>query len=352
MFSFFRKKPAPTPAPAPAATPPVQPAAPAQGGSLIGSALVQPIEIPVPAPVAPERQRWLDKLTSGLRKTGSSISLVFTGAQIDDHLYEELESALLMADTGVKATQHLLDEVKRRVQASGATRPVQVKNILIDSLTQLLRPLEKALVIGEFKPTVIMVAGVNGAGKTTSIGKLTKHLANEGASVLLAAADTFRAAAREQLAIWADRNTVEIVSQEGGDPAAVSFDAVTAGRARGKDVVLVDTAGRLPTQLHLMEELRKIRRVVQKAEASAPHEVLLVIDGNTGQNALAQVRAFDDALQLTGLIVTKLDGTAKGGVLAAIAQEKPVPVYFIGVGEKLEDLETFDAREFALALLA
>ena len=354
MFSFFRKKPAPTPAPAPvpaAAATGATPTVPAEKG-LIGSALVQPIQVPVAAPVAPERQRWLDKLSAGLRKTGSNISLVFTGAQIDDHLYEELEAALLMADTGVKATQYLLDEVKRRVQASGATRPVQVKNILADSLTQLLRPLEKALVIGEYRPTVIMVAGVNGAGKTTSIGKLTKHLANEGASVLLAAADTFRAAAREQLAIWADRNTVEIVSQAGGDPAAVTFDAVTAGRARGKDVVLVDTAGRLPTQLHLMEELKKIKRVVQKADPTAPHEVLLVIDGNTGQNALAQVRSFDDALGLTGLIVTKLDGTAKGGVLAAIAQEKPVPVYFIGVGEKLEDLETFNAREFALALLS
>src|SRR3954447_6351628 len=343
MFSFFKKK---TPSATPAPT-----SAPTQGGGLIGSALVQPIEIPVPAPAAPERQRWIDKLSAGLRKTGSSISLVFTGGQIDDQLYEELESALLMADTGVKATQHLLDEVKRRVQASGATRPVQVKNILIDSLAQLLRPLEKSLVIGEFRPTIIMVAGVNGAGKTTSIGKLTKHLANEGASVLLAAADTFRAAAREQLAIWADRNTVEIVSQEGGDPAAVSFDAVMAGRARGKDVVLVDTAGRLPTQLHLMDELKKIKRVVQKAEPTGPHEVMLVIDGNTGQNAVAQVKAFDDVLGLTGLIVTKLDGTAKGGVLAAIAMEKPVPVYFIGVGEKLEDLETFSAREFALALL-
>jgi fused signal recognition particle receptor len=381
MFSFFRKKPAPTPAPAPAATaaPPLAPtapvppsaaptsapvpaatpaptpestSAPAPTGGLIGSALVQAIDIPVAAPVAPERQGWMDRLTAGLRKTGSSISLVFTGAQIDDALYEELESALLLADTGVKATGHLLDEVKRRVKASGATRPVQAKNILADSLTQLLKPLEKALVIGEYRPTVIMVAGVNGAGKTTSIGKLTKHLADEGASVLLAAADTFRAAAREQLAIWADRNMVEIVSQAGGDPAAVSFDAVTAGRARGKDVVLVDTAGRLPTQLHLMEELKKIKRVVQKADATAPHEVLLVIDGNTGQNALAQVKAFDDALQLTGLVVTKLDGTAKGGVLAAIAQEKPVPVYFIGVGEKLEDLETFNAREFALALLS
>ncbi|MES3004397.1 MAG: signal recognition particle-docking protein FtsY [Pseudomonadota bacterium] len=353
MFSFFKKKPAPTPAPT--ASPSVAPAAsPATGagGSLIGTALVQPMEIPVAAPVAPERQRWIDKLSAGLRQTGSNLSQVFTGAQIDDHLYEELESALLMADTGVKATQHLLDEVKRRVQASGATRPVQVKNILADSLAQLLKPLQKALVIGEHRPTVIMVAGVNGAGKTTSIGKLTKHLAGEGATVLLAAADTFRAAAREQLAVWADRNTVEIVSQEGGDPAAVTFDAVSAGKARGKDVVLVDTAGRLPTQLHLMEELKKIKRVVQKADPTAPHEVLLVIDGNTGQNALAQVRSFDDALKLTGLIVTKLDGTAKGGVLAAIAQERPIPVYFIGVGEKLEDLETFDAREFALALLS
>jgi fused signal recognition particle receptor len=196
-----------------------------------------------------------------------------------------------------------------------------------------------------------MVAGVNGAGKTTSIGKLTHHLSLEGATVLLAAADTFRAAAREQLGIWADRNRVEIISQEGADPAAVCFDAVSAGKARNKDVVLVDTAGRLPTQLHLMEELRKIKRVVQKADATAPHEVLLVIDGNTGQNALAQVRAFDDALTLTGLIVTKLDGTAKGGVLAAIARERPVPVYFIGVGEQLDELETFRAREFAQALL-
>ena len=393
MFSFFKKKtppppvaaPAPvvaappvatpvspvslpTPAPAPVAlSPSSQPVAartfPAGTGSLIGSALVAPIEIPVPGTVAPERERWLSKLTSGLRKTGSSISGVFTGTQINDELYEDLESALLMADAGVKATTYLLDDVKLRVKNSGVTHPVAVKNILIESLSNLLKPLEKPLVIGQFQPTVIMVAGVNGAGKTTSIGKLTKHLANEGASVLLAAADTFRAAAREQLAIWADRNTVEIISQEGGDPAAVSFDAVTAGKARGRDVVLVDTAGRLPTQLHLMEELRKIKRVVQKADSTAPHEIILVIDGNTGQNALAQVKAFDDTLQLTGLVVTKLDGTAKGGVLAAIAlwarerataspDLRPVPVYFIGVGEKLEDLETFNAREFALALLA
>lgn len=374
MFSFFRKKPPATPAPAPAATPapasptavvppalaPVPPPppsaapapAPAAGGGLIGSALVAPLEIPVAPPVAPERQSWMDRLSVGLRKTGSNISQVFTGAQIDDALYEELETALLLADTGVPATEFLLNAVKQKVAATGATRPVQAKNILVDALTQLLRPLERPLTIGEHQPTVIMVAGVNGAGKTTSIGKLTKHLADAGETVLLAAADTFRAAAKEQLAVWADRNKVEIVSQEGGDPAAVSFDAVSAGKARKKDVVIVDTAGRLPTQQHLMEELRKIRRVVTKADASAPHEVLLVIDGNTGQNALQQVKAFDAVLGLTGLIVTKLDGTAKGGMLAAIAQEKPVPVYFIGVGERLEDLETFSAREFALALLA
>ena len=242
--------------------------------------------------------------------------------------------------------------MKRRVKEAKATEPAQVKGLLAEAIADLLKVLQKPLEIGAHHPTVIMVAGVNGAGKTTSIGKLTKHLADDGLSVLLAAADTFRAAAREQLAVWADRNTVEIVSQEGGDPAAVSFDAVTAGRARGRDVVLVDTAGRLPTQQHLMQELGKIKRVVQKAEATAPHEVLLVIDGNTGQNALAQVKAFDDTLGLTGLIVTKLDGTAKGGVLCAIAREKPIPVYFIGVGEKLEDLETFDASEFAQALLS
>jgi fused signal recognition particle receptor len=384
MFSFFKKKsppppPAPIPAPFPAAAPAAEPIAPAlpvglpatpakssHGGGLIGSALVTPIAIPEPVAAGalpPERQRWLGKLQAGLRNTGASISGVFTGSRIDDALYEDLETALLMADTGVKATEHLLADVKRRVRDGGMTHPVAVKNALVEALALLLKPLEKPLVIGQYQPTVIMVTGVNGAGKTTSIGKLTRHLANEGASVLLAAADTFRAAAREQLSIWADRNTVEIVSQEGGDPAAVSFDAVTAGKARGKDVVLVDTAGRLPTQLHLMEELRKIKRVVQKADATAPHEVLLVLDGNTGQNALAQVKAFDDTLQLTGLIVTKLDGTAKGGVLAAIAlwareralaspQLRPISVYFIGVGEKLEDLETFNAREFAQALLA
>jgi fused signal recognition particle receptor len=317
---------------------------------------------PEAATIPSERPRasWMARLGKGLRRTGQSISTVFTGTQIDDALYEELEAALLMADAGVQATEYLLTDLKRRVKDSHTTEPAAVKALLAASIAELLQPLEKPLTIGTHKPTVIMVAGVNGAGKTTSIGKLTRHLSDSGASVLLAAADTFRAAAREQLTVWATRNTVDIVSQEGGDPASVSFDAVTAGRARGKDVVLVDTAGRLPTQSHLMEELKKIKRVVQKAEETAPHEVLLVIDGNTGQNALAQVKAFDETLGLTGLIVTKLDGTAKGGVLAAIAlwgQSRvaaggfAVPVYFIGVGEAVEDLETFNAQEFADALL-
>ncbi|WP_177225624.1 signal recognition particle-docking protein FtsY [Variovorax sp. OK605] len=348
---------APTPAPIPAPVP-----APAPAPVFVAPPPPAPAPAPVPAPVAApapvaeiavatERKSWFDKLKTGLRKTGTGIQAVFVNAQIDDALYEELESALLMADTGVKATEFLLEDLRGRVKRHMATNATQVKALLAEAVADLLKPLEKPLVIGQYTPTVIMVAGVNGAGKTTSIGKLTKHLANEGASVLLAAADTFRAAAREQLLVWADRNTVEIVSNEGGDPSAVSFDAVNAGKARGKDVVLVDTAGRLPTQLHLMDELKKIKRVVTKADATAPHEVLLVIDGNTGQNALAQVKAFDETLGLTGLIVTKLDGTAKGGVLCAIARERPIPVYFIGVGEKLEDLETFSAREFAQALL-
>jgi fused signal recognition particle receptor len=314
----------------------------------------------MPSTAERPREGWMARLGKGLRRTGQSISTVFTGTKIDDALYEELETALLMADAGVQATEHLLADLKQRIKDTGTTEPSAVKALLAASIAHLLKPLEKTLTIGAHKPTIIMVAGVNGAGKTTSIGKLTRHLSDSGASVLLAAADTFRAAAREQLAIWATRNTVEIVGQEGGDPASVSFDAVTAGRARGKDVVLVDTAGRLPTQLHLMEELKKIKRVVQKADETGPHEVLLVIDGNTGQNALAQVKAFDETLGLTGLIVTKLDGTAKGGVLAAIAlwgQSRVatggsvVPVYFIGVGEAVEDLETFDAQEFADALL-
>lgn len=343
MFSFFKKKPpAPPPAAEPVALPPVA---------------ATPPSAAAPDPVPEPRARWFDRLRQGLRKTGSSIATVFTGTRIDDALYEDLESALLMADTGVGATEHLLADLKRRVKEAKATEPQAVKALLADAVADLLAPLEKPLVVGAASPTVIMVAGVNGAGKTTTIGKLTRYLAAADQKVLLAAADTFRAAAREQLAVWAGRTQVEVVAQQGGDPAAVTFDAVSAGRARGCDVVIADTAGRLPTQLHLMEELKKIQRTIGKAQEGAPHEVLLVVDGNTGQNALAQVKAFDAALGLTGLIVTKLDGTAKGGVLAAIArwaQEagREVPVYFIGVGEKVEDLQTFSAREFAQALLS
>ncbi len=353
MFSFFKKR-----------SPPVAPVA-----AVPATAAAEPIAASVEEPVI-ERKGWLDKLRSGLRKTGSGIAQVFTGTQIDDALYADLESALLMADVGVKATEYLLVDLKRRVKEARVSDRSAVKALLADAITDLLKPLQRPLTVGEHTPTVIMVVGVNGAGKTTSVGKLTRHLAESGQKVLLAAADTFRAAAKEQLAVWAGRNGVEIVSQEGGDPSSVTFDAVTAGKARGCDVVIADTAGRLPTQLHLMEELRKVKRVIGKAQTGAPHEVLLVVDGNTGQNALAQVKSFDDTLQLTGLIITKLDGTAKGGVLAAIAlwaRERgpgaggaiaresgatgPVAVYFIGVGEKLEDLETFDAREFATALL-
>ena len=349
MFSFFKKKIADQPAPE------------TTGSSTATSASATSTQAP-PQQMPAERPRasWMARLGKGLRRTGQSISTVFTGTKIDDDLYEELETALLMADAGVQATEYLLADLKQRVKDTATTEPSAVKALLATSIAELLKPLEKPLTVGAHKPTIVMVAGVNGASNTTSIGKLTRHLSDSGASVLLAAADTFRAAAREQLAVWATRNTVEIVSQEGGDPASVSFDAVTAGRARDKDVVLVDTAGRLPTQLHLMEELKKIKRVVQKADDTGPHEVLLVIDGNTGQNALAQVKAFDEALGLTGLIVTKLDGTAKGGVLAAIALwgqgrvaagGTAVPVYFIGVGEAVEDLETFSAQEFADALL-
>ena len=381
MFSFFRRKKTAEPAPetaAPAAAPEVQApitadeleaqalaAAPEDAGAPSTPAAIETeaagadpasaeavfTQEPEHTPEPAARSGWLDRLKSGLKKTGSSITTVFTGTRIDEALYEDLETALLMADAGVPATETLLADLRRRVKDARATEPAQVKALLQDAIADLLAPLEKTLVVGEYHPTVIVVAGVNGAGKTTSIGKLTKHFVDAGASVLLAAADTFRAAAREQLAVWADRNQVEIISQQDADPSAVAFDAVAAGRARGRDVVLVDTAGRLPTQKHLMEELAKIRRVVTKADVTAPHEVLLVIDGNTGQNALAQVKAFDEAAQLTGLIVTKLDGTAKGGVPCAIAREKPVPVYFIGVGEKLEDLQTFKAREFAQALV-
>lgn len=293
----------------------------------------------------------MDRLKSGLSKTSVNLNL-FGGAKIDDDLYEELESGLLLSDAGLPATEYLLDALKKKVREEKLTHPSEIKSALRELLIEMLKPLEKPLEIGRRQPLVIMIAGVNGAGKTTTIGKLAKHLQANGQSVLLAAGDTFRAAAREQLAIWGERNGVAVIAQQSGDPAAVAFDAVQSARARNIDVVMVDTAGRLPTQLHLMEELKKVQRVIGKGMETAPHEILLVIDGNTGQNALAQVKAFDDALHLTGLIVTKLDGTAKGGVLAAIAKNRPIPVYFIGVGEKINDLQPFKTDEFVDALLS
>ena len=301
---------------------------------------------------APEAKRsWMERLKAGLAKTSASLSLLFVGAKINDELYEELEAALLMADAGMDATQFLLDALKRKVKEEKLLEAVQVKAALKALLLELLLPLQKPFELGRHQPLVMMISGVNGAGKTTTIGKLAKHLQAHGQSVLLAAGDTFRAAAREQLAVWGQRNGVTVIAQESGDPAAVAFDAVASAKARNIDVVMVDTAGRLPTQLHLMEELKKIKRVIGKGMEGAPHEVVLVIDGNTGQNALAQVKAFDDALQLSGLVITKLDGTAKGGILAAIARVRPVPVYFIGVGERIEDLQAFQASEFVNALL-
>ncbi|WP_296653105.1 signal recognition particle-docking protein FtsY [Paraburkholderia sp.] len=307
--------------------------------------------VPPPVPETAAKQSWLARLKSGLSKTSSNLASIFVNAKIDDDLYEELETALLMSDAGVDATEFLLETLRQKVRSERLTEAQQVKDALRQLLIDLLKPLEKSLMLGRAQPLVMMIAGVNGAGKTTSIGKLAKHLQRFDQSVLLAAGDTFRAAAREQLAVWGERNNVTVVSQESGDPAAVIFDAVSAARARGIDVLMADTAGRLPTQLHLMDELKKVKRVIGKALDGAPHEVLLVIDANTGQNALAQVKAFDDALGLTGLIVTKLDGTAKGGILAAIARQRPVPVYFIGVGEKVEDLQPFSAEEFTDALL-
>ncbi len=341
--------PEPAPATQPQATPD-SPAAPAATDNGDGDD-DEMVLVPVPPPSEEAKRGWMQRLRTGLSKTSRGISTLFVGVKVDEALFEELETALLMADAGVEATEYLLGELRRRVRSERIDTAEGVRVALRDLLTELLRPLEKTMELGREQPMVMMIAGVNGAGKTTSIGKLCKHFQHYGQSVLLAAGDTFRAAAREQLTIWGERNNVTVVSQESGDPAAVIFDAVNAARARGVDIVMADTAGRLPTQLHLMEELKKVKRVIGKAMPTAPHEALLVIDANTGQNALAQVKAFDDALQLTGLIVTKLDGTAKGGILAAIARQRPVPVYFIGVGEKVEDLQPFRADEFARALL-
>ena len=329
MFSFLKPKPSADP-PAPmASTPSVEAPAAAKPG-------------------------WAARLKAGLAKTRAQLNAVFGAIKVDEALFEELEYALIAADCGVDAARTLITALRDRARREQIEDGDTLKRALAELIAGLLAPLQKPLDLDRAKPLILMIAGVNGVGKTTSIGKLAKYFQTHGKSVLLAAGDTFRAAAREQLTTWGERNNVTVIAHgadKGGDPSAVIFDAVHATRARGIDILMADTAGRLPTQKHLMDEIRKIRRAITKADPAAPHDVLLVIDANTGQNAVAQVKAFDDAIALTGLVVTKLDGTAKGGVLCAIAKARPVPVYFIGVGEGIEDLRPFSAREYANAML-
>ncbi|MBV2235630.1 MAG: signal recognition particle-docking protein FtsY [Sterolibacterium sp.] len=357
MFSFLKKKSANADAQvkeSPAVAPATE-AAPAQAvATPVTTQVETQAETQAGIQATEQKIGWKDRLKNGLARTRSQLGGLFSRAKIDDELLEELETTLLMADVGIDGTEYLLDALKKRVRQDKLESPAQLQAALTELLTDLLQPLEAPLELDAHKPFVIMLAGINGAGKTTSIGKLARHFQAQGKSVLLAAGDTFRAAAREQLVAWGERNHVAVIAQESGDPAAVVFDAINAAKARGIDVVLADTAGRLPTQLHLMEEIAKIKRVIQKVDATAPHEVLLVLDANIGQNALAQLQAFDKALGVTGLIVTKLDGTAKGGVIAAIARQQPtgqpVALRYIGVGEGIEDLQPFKASEFASAL--
>lgn len=382
MFSFFKSK---TSKQKKTDTPEVpedvrlptetdRPEAPPEDHAAPDSPVHQDTEAPAPAARAPETAQpleertpepekekepgalsWAARLKQGLARTreqlGKQITSLFsTHGKIDEELYEELETILLTSDVGVEATTYLLDELRKRVKRDRLSEASQLEQALREVLTELLGPLEQPLEIQPHGPFVIMMVGVNGAGKTTTIGKLAKYFQGKGKSVLLAAGDTFRAAAREQLMVWGERNNVTVIAQDKGDSAAVIFDAINAARARKIDVVLADTAGRLPTQLHLMEEIKKVKRVIAKIDPGAPHEVLLVLDANTGQNGLMQVKAFDDALEVTGLVLTKLDGTAKGGIIAAIAKTRPIPVRFIGVGEKMEDLRPFVAGEFVQAM--
>lgn len=303
----------------------------------------------------PASKSWAERLKQGLSKTrnqlGNQLAGIFGGGKIDAEVYEELETILLTSDVGISATEHLLDDIKNRVKRQSLDDTVQLKAALKEALSDLLSPLQKPLDTNPHQPFIIMLAGVNGAGKTTTIGKLAKHFQSQGKSVLIAAGDTFRAAAREQLQVWGERNNVHVVAQSSGDPAAVMFDAINSAKAKNIDIVLADTAGRLPTQLHLMDEIAKVKRVMDKALPGAPHEVLLVLDANTGQNAVNQVKIFDYALGVTGLVLSKLDGTAKGGVIAAIAQARPIPIRYIGIGEAIDDLRPFNAHEFIDAML-
>jgi len=356
MFDFFKKKKAPEKAAEPE-TPAIEAAEEVTAEPVIQPTTEETAEQEAPAQTTPptaEKLSWTQKLKAGLSKTrknfGSQITSLFSGGKIDEETYEDLESILLTADVGVAATQKLLDNLKARVKKERLEDTTALKAALKTELHAVLSPLEVPLDTNTKAPFVIMLAGVNGAGKTTSIGKLAKLYQSQGKSVLIAAGDTFRAAAREQLQVWGDRNNVHVVASEGADPAAVIFDAVNSAVSKNIDIVIADTAGRLPTQMHLMDEIAKVKRVIDKAYPGAPHEVMLVLDSNTGQNAVSQVQAFDDALGVTGLVLSKLDGTAKGGVIAAIAEARPIPVRYIGVGEGIDDLRPFSANDFVDAL--
>ena len=344
MFNIFKKKPEPVE---------IKPEAVAVPEIAVQATNETKPEVTESKPKETELS-FAQRLKQGLAKTRQQLSgqlnSLFGGGKIDADTYEELETILLTADIGVAATTQLLDNLKKRVKRENLEETTALKQALKAELLAVLLPLEKPLQANNHQPFVIMLAGVNGAGKTTTIGKLAKLFQSQGKSVLIAAGDTFRAAAREQLQVWGERNNVQVIASEGGDPAAVIFDAVNSAVAKKIDIVIADTAGRLPTQMHLMDEIKKVQRVIGKALPNAPHEILLVLDANTGQNAVSQVKAFDDALGVTGLVLSKLDGTAKGGVIAAIAEARPIPIRFIGIGEAIDDLRPFSAQAFVDAL--
>ena len=307
--------------------------------------------------MAEGKQSFLARMRAKINRPGSWLSYdlanLVPGRKIDAEVLDELETRLLTADVGVEATQQILDELRKRVARKELDDVDKLIAALTDAITAILLPVQQPLDVATQKPFVLLVVGVNGSGKTTTIGKLSRRYSEGGKQVILAAGDTFRAAAIEQLGIWATRSGADLIQQQAGaDPGAVVFDAVTAGRSRRADLVIIDTAGRLHSQSHLMDELKKVKRVIQRVEPSAPHEVLLVLDANQGQNALTQAIQFHQAVGVTGLVLTKLDGTAKGGIVIAIARKLGIPIRFIGVGEQAEDFGEFDARAFATALVS
>ncbi len=312
----------------------------------------------IPQEKPAKKEGLFKRLRSGLAKTGSSITegmgdLVLGKKKIDEDVLEDLETRLLMADVGMEATTRIIDDLTKRASRDELNDADALTDAMYTEMVKILRPVAKPLDVDDISPAVILLVGINGAGKTTTIGKLAKKFQEEGKSVMLAAGDTFRAAAVEQLQVWGERNDIPVIAQgTGADSASVIYDAMESAKAKNIDVLLADTAGRLHTQTNLMEELKKVKRVMQKIDPEAPHEVMLIVDASIGQNALAQAQEFDKALGLTGITVTKLDGTAKGGILFAIAEKVGIPVRFIGVGESIDDLQEFDAYEFAGALLA